>query len=92
MVLPRLYATYRGLSFENKRNTVTCESRLELSWLVMMVVVDVMNAFWTSVALITQGVGGSLTSQNYTVFNVSLVRVVGNLISGLCASSSLPET
>ncbi|KAK0486372.1 hypothetical protein IW261DRAFT_1455163 [Armillaria novae-zelandiae] len=67
IVLPRLYTTYRGLSFENKRNTVTY----------------VMNTFWTSVALITQGVGGSVATENYTVFNVSLVRVVGNIISGL---------
>ncbi|KAG7449903.1 uncharacterized protein BT62DRAFT_928660 [Guyanagaster necrorhizus] len=67
MVLPRLYATYRDLSLENKRNTVTYA----------------MNTFWTLVALVTQGVGGSVASQNYTVLNVSLVRVVGNLISGL---------
>ncbi|KAK0226495.1 hypothetical protein IW262DRAFT_770494 [Armillaria fumosa] len=42
-----------------------------------------MNAFWTLVALVAQGVGGSVATQNYTVFNVSLVRVVGNIISGL---------
>ncbi|KAK0459273.1 uncharacterized protein EV420DRAFT_312846 [Desarmillaria tabescens] len=67
MVLPRIYTTYRDLSFENKRNTVTYA----------------MNTFLTLVALITQGVGGSVASQDYTVLNISLVRVVGNLISGL---------
>ncbi|KAK0212306.1 hypothetical protein DFS33DRAFT_1376811 [Desarmillaria ectypa] len=67
IVLPRIYATYRDLSFENKRNTVTYA----------------MNTFWTLVALVMQGIGGSVASQNYTVLNVSLVKIVGNLISGL---------
>ncbi|KAK0460187.1 uncharacterized protein EV420DRAFT_1535579 [Desarmillaria tabescens] len=42
-----------------------------------------MNTFWTLVVLVIQGVGGSVATQNYTVLNISLVRVVGNLISGL---------
>ncbi|KAK0497792.1 hypothetical protein EDD18DRAFT_1351607 [Armillaria luteobubalina] len=67
VVLLRYSKVFVQLSFENQRNTVTY----------------VLNAFWTSVALVLQLIALPMLGQRYTSERVGEIRVALMVISGL---------
>ncbi|KAF9009841.1 hypothetical protein BDZ89DRAFT_1078300, partial [Hymenopellis radicata] len=74
--LDRWSPTFRQLSFENQRNTVTY----------------VLNAIWTTVALVFQGLSSPMLRQEYSLEGLLQLHIATVLVSVLCAARVLEHT
>lgn len=83
---------FRDMSFANQRNTVTCVSRPHIfarvgTFTDSVAISDIINAFFTTVALALQLSNWKSAFENYTYVGTQAQKLTALIITELCEKS-----